>query len=73
MLRLAASYPPERLERACRLALEDGDGRYRTVRGILERELDRVPAVEPPASAAVPAYLRGPAAFGAVSQEVGVW
>jgi transposase len=73
LLRLAESYPPERLEAACRLALDDGDGRYRTVRGILERELDRVPPqVEAPVVAA-PAYLRGPAAFAADGEGAGRW
>jgi transposase len=73
LLRLAETYPADRLEAACRLALDDGDGRYRTVRGILERELDRVPVVVPSSAVAVPAYLRGPAAFGAPREEEGAW
>jgi len=73
LLRLAETYPADRVEQACRLALEDGDGRYRTVRGILERELDRLAAVAPPPAGAVPAYLRGPAAFATASREVGAW
>jgi hypothetical protein len=73
LLRLAEGYPPERLERVCRLALDDGDGRYRTVRGILERDLDRVPPAPPQPAATVPAYLRGPAAFASVSQEAVAW
>ena len=73
LLRLAETYPADRLEAACRLALDDGDGRYRTVRGILERELDRVPVVAPPSAVAVPAYLRGPAAFAAVPEEARAW
>lgn len=73
LLRLAEAYPADRLERACRLALEDGDGRYRTVRAILERELDRVPPAEAPPPATAPAYLRGPAAFAAAAEGVAPW
>jgi len=61
--RLAQRFDATRLERACARALAAGDGRYQTVRGILERGLEDVPLEE----AAVPrsdgAYLRGAAAF----------
>jgi hypothetical protein len=73
LLRLAERYEAARLERACRLALDDGDGRYRTARAILERDLDRRPAEPPPPVVAAPAYLRGPAAFAATAQEVAAW
>jgi hypothetical protein len=73
LLRLAEAYPADRLERACRLALDDGDGRYRTVRGILERGLDRVPASAPPPPVTAPAYLRGAAAFVATAEGVAAW
>jgi transposase len=73
LLRLAETYPADRLERACRLALDDGDGRYRTVRGILERGLDRVPAPAPPPPVTAPAYLRGAAAFVAAAAGVAPW
>jgi len=63
LLRLTEGYAAERLERACARALAAGDGRLRTVRGILERGLDQEPAVDPPPVMDVPAYLRGPAAF----------
>ena len=69
LLRLAQHVEPARLERACQLALEDGDGRLKTVRGILERELDRLAPVAPPAAVVAPAYLRGPAAFAQVGTE----
>ena len=66
----------ERLERACHRASAAGDGRYRTVRGILARDLDRLdPEPEPPPPAAG-AYLRGPAAFGPAGmaeEEVAAW
>ncbi len=69
LLRLPERYPPERIERACRRATAVGDGRYRTVRGILERDLDSV-AVEPePAPQPAGAFLRGPAAFAAPTDE----
>jgi len=65
LLRLAEREPADRLERACRLALEDGDGRYRTVRALLERDLDQAPVAAPAPAVTVPAYLRGPAEFAA--------
>ena len=67
VLRLAAHYEPARLERACQRALEQGDGRYRTVRGILERGYDlQAPEAEPLTAPTAGAFLRGPAAFAAV-------
>jgi transposase len=69
LLRLTERYPPERLERACARAAAAGDGRYRTVRGILERDLDSV-ALEPePHAQATGAFLRGPAAFVTAADE----
>jgi hypothetical protein len=65
LLRLAEAYPAARLERACRAALDAGDGRHRTVRGLLERGLEAQPPDPPPAAVAARAYLRGPAAFAA--------
>jgi transposase len=70
ILRLAERYEPARLERACQRAREAGDGRYRTVRGILERGYDLIEAEEPDKATAVAsaaAFLRGPAAFVRVS------
>jgi transposase len=65
LLRLAERYPGARVERACGRALAAADGRYRTVRTILERDLDRLPPDEVPAAPAVAgAFLRGPRAFG---------
>ena len=63
LLRLTERYPLERLERACARATAAGDGRYRTVRGILERDLDSVPLESEPPTQATGAFLRGPAAF----------
>ena len=63
ILRLAQRYDRTRLDQACQRALDAGDGRYRTVRGILERGLDLVATEEPPSPAAAGAFLRGPAAF----------
>lgn len=66
VLRLLEHYLPARLEAACLRALEAGDGRLRTVRGLLERGWDRLAAApEPsaPSAAAARAFLRGPAAF----------
>jgi hypothetical protein len=78
LLRLAEAYPPARLERACGVALDAGDGRYRTVRGLLERGLEgQPPDPDPPPVVAARAYLRGPAAFAAPAHggagEVAPW
>jgi transposase len=64
VLHLSDKYGVERLEAACRRALEAGDPAYRTVKGILvagtEHESTQLalPGIE------VPAWLRGPQAFG---------
>lgn len=63
LLRLRERYPDARIERAGARAREGGDGRYRTVQGLLERGLDLVEPPAPPAPRATPAFLRGPAAF----------
>ena len=69
ILRLAERYEPARLERACQRAREAGDGRYRTVRGILDRGYDLMEAEEDKATAVTSAvaFLRGPAAFAGAS------
>jgi len=61
-----------RVEDACQVALAVGDGRSRTVRGILERgtPLDlELPHTAP----SVGAFLRGQAAFAALLQEGDSW
>lgn len=70
ILRLADRYDPDRLERACRRALDAGDGRYRTVRGILERDFDLLAPEEVPPPRAVGAFLRGPEVFALATREV---
>ncbi len=70
LLRLREQYPDDRLERACQRALVQGDGRYRTVQGILERALDTVEPEAVPAPRATTAFLRGPGAFVAAGTEV---
>lgn len=76
LLRLREQYDDARLERACRRALAVGDGRYRTVRGILERGLDALEVDDEPAPQATRAFLRGPAAFAPARErreEVAAW
>ena len=55
-------YGDQRLNAACARALEVGDPRYRTVKGILAAgtEAGNTPAADSPAP---PAMLRGPEAF----------
>jgi hypothetical protein len=71
VLRLVQRYPAERVEQACALALASGDGRLRTVRGLLERAIT---ALGPPADATTPtpagAFLRGPDTFAGYVTEV---
>jgi hypothetical protein len=59
---LADKYGPERLDSACRRALEVDDPTYRTVKGILAVGADKQPpsAATDTASAATPAHLHGP-------------
>jgi len=66
ILRLAERFDAVRLERACARALAAGDGRYQTVRGILERGLDAVPIEEPAGLTDTGAYLRGADSFTGV-------
>jgi transposase len=62
ILGLADKYGPERLDAACRRALEVDDPTYRTVKGILAVGADRHPAPSAgtTASASTPAHLHGP-------------
>jgi len=59
ILRLKEKYSPERLELACARANAFGDPSYRTVKTILERDLDKQPFLFEP-SRVVGAFLRGP-------------
>jgi hypothetical protein len=64
VLRLADRYLGARVERACGRALAAEDGRFRTVRAILERDLDQQELEPTPIAAVTGAFLRGPGAFG---------
>lgn len=72
VLRLAEDYGG-RLEAACQQALAVGDGRYRTVRGLLERGTDRMVLETSPVPQPVGAFLRGPAALVPTTQEETAW
>lgn len=71
VLRLVQRYPAERLDQACALALASGNGRLRTVRGLLDQAIT---SLEPPADAPPTptsgAFLRGPATFAGYVAEV---
>jgi hypothetical protein len=72
IVRLADTYAA-RMEAACARARDAGDGRYRTMHGILTRRLDLAALDAPPVPQPVGAFLRGPAAFVAAADEVAAW
>ena len=57
-----------RLEAACARALEAGDPSYRTVKGILAAGTEHDGVQLPLPGTGVPAWLRGPDAFGGEQQ-----
>lgn len=63
ILRLLGPHGRERLEQVCALALEAGDGRLRTVRGLLDRDVAQLEPALPAVVVQAGAFLRGPAAF----------
>lgn len=71
LLRLVQRYPAERVEHACGLALEAGDGRLRTVRGLLERGVEQLEPQALTPRSTTGAFLRGPAALIPELLEVG--
>ena len=64
VLRLGQRHGDARLEAACRRALQAGDPSYRTVKGILAAGTEREGFQPPLPGIDVPAWLRGPGAFG---------
>jgi hypothetical protein len=62
---LADKYPPERLNAACRRAIEVGDPTYRTIKGILAAGTETHTTTEPEPPVA-PAHLHGPAQLFAI-------
>lgn len=71
VLRLVQRYPAPQLEQACALALASGDGRLRTVRGLLEQAITQLePPADTPSAPTSGAFLRGPAAFADYVAEV---
>ena len=59
MVGLGDKHPKERLDAACRRALEVGDPSYRTVKGILSAGTEKEGTHEPSVPDA-PAHLHGP-------------
>ncbi len=59
VLRLAQTYPPVRLERACARALRFDTATYRSIKQILQKGLEtEVPLASPPPDSAPPVYAR---------------
>lgn len=71
VLRLVPRYPANRVEQACALALESGDGRLRTVRGLLDHAIAQLdPPADAPTTPVAGAFLRGPDTFAGYIAEV---
>lgn len=72
VLRLGQQYPAEHLDRACQRALAAGDGRLRTVRGLLAHPSPEQDPTTAPAGVPTPAgaFLRGPDTFASYVAEV---
>lgn len=68
VLRLTDRYPAVRVEQACARAMAVEDGHVRTVRTILDHDLDQVPLDVPAAPVLAGAFLRGAQAFVAGEQ-----
>ena len=68
VIRLADKYGPERLDAACRLALDAGDPEYKTIKGVLAAGRDHLAAEPLPAAVGAPtaAFLRGKTALFAL-------
>lgn len=73
LVQLAKKYSPERVEAACRKALEYGDPSYKTVKGILQKGLEkqenRIPIELPPATT----FARSAAEMVGMLAEVQSW
>jgi transposase len=65
---LADKHSAERLDAACRLAIDVGDPTYRTVKGILTAGTENV-SPAPPAAHTGPAHLHGPDRLFAIGDE----
>jgi transposase len=64
VLRLGQRYGDDRLEAACRRAIDAGDPSYKTVKGVLAAGTENTSAQGQLAGADAPAFLRGRDAFG---------
>ena len=74
VIRLADKYGPDRLDAACRLALDAGDPEYKTIKGILAAGRDQMLFDLPTAAGAgatTAAFLRGKAAIFAATHTAG--
>lgn len=60
VLGLATKHGPERLEAACRRAIEVGDPSYRTIKGILAAGTENIGTERPTGDAGAAAFLHGP-------------
>lgn len=70
MIGLADKHPAERLNAACRRAIEVGDPTYRTVKGILAAGTETDTTIEPEPPVA-PAHLHGPVRLFAIDATSG--
>ena len=61
IIRLADKHSAERVDAACRRALQVGDPTYRTIKGILIAGTEHDGQPQPDAACSAPAHLHGPA------------
>ena len=63
VLRFGQKYGDDRLEAACRRAIDAGDPSYKTIKGVLTAGTEGLP-MQTRLAVDTPAWLRGPTAFG---------
>jgi transposase len=69
IIRLSKTYTPERVENACKRALDLQAYNYRSVKSLLERSLENLPAAETKNITPLHANIRGGSYYGVVAHD----